>query len=183
MDGSSSLITSEFLPLINTTPITIFGVINAATDNVRYTAADARWLINVVDSGGYIFGFNFGPYDSDPITASIMVGSSYNYENTIQDSQEYGNPETSIFEATNDGSLITFFKNGVSKGTLATAPYADLGSTSGSFGIGAQITPDQEGAILNARCYVAEIIIYNRAITETERQQVEAYLNAKYAVY
>ena len=89
LDGSSSLITSEFLPLINTTPITIFGVINAATDNVRYTDQDARWLMNVVNSGGYIFGFNFGPYDSDPITASIMVGSSYNYANTIQDSQEY----------------------------------------------------------------------------------------------
>lgn len=30
---------------------------------------------------------------------------------------------------------------------------------------------------------IAEIIIYNRVITTTERQQVEGYLNAKYAIY
>ena len=30
---------------------------------------------------------------------------------------------------------------------------------------------------------VAEIISYNRAVTGTERQQVEAYLNTKYAIY
>ena len=30
---------------------------------------------------------------------------------------------------------------------------------------------------------IAEIIIYNRTLTLTERQQVEAYLNQKYAIY
>jgi hypothetical protein len=30
---------------------------------------------------------------------------------------------------------------------------------------------------------IAEIIMYNRAVTEAERQQVEAYLNTKYAIY
>jgi hypothetical protein len=30
---------------------------------------------------------------------------------------------------------------------------------------------------------IAEIIIYNRALTTPERQQVEAYLNTKYAIY
>jgi len=30
---------------------------------------------------------------------------------------------------------------------------------------------------------IAEVIMYNRAITTPERQQVEAYLNAKYAIY
>jgi hypothetical protein len=31
--------------------------------------------------------------------------------------------------------------------------------------------------------YIAEVIIYNRVLTTTERQQVEGYLNAKYAIY
>jgi len=31
--------------------------------------------------------------------------------------------------------------------------------------------------------YVCEIVIYNRTLTLTERQQVEAYLNQKYAIY
>jgi len=30
---------------------------------------------------------------------------------------------------------------------------------------------------------IAEVIIYNRVLTTTERQQVEGYLNAKYAIY
>jgi len=30
---------------------------------------------------------------------------------------------------------------------------------------------------------LAEVIFYNRAVTNTERQQVEAYLNTKYAIY
>jgi len=31
--------------------------------------------------------------------------------------------------------------------------------------------------------YIAEVIIYNRVLTTTERKQVEGYLNAKYAIY
>jgi hypothetical protein len=31
--------------------------------------------------------------------------------------------------------------------------------------------------------YIAEVIIYNRVLTTIERQQVEAYLNTKYAIY
>jgi hypothetical protein len=31
--------------------------------------------------------------------------------------------------------------------------------------------------------YIAEVIIYNRVLTTQERQQVEGYLNAKYAIY
>jgi hypothetical protein len=30
---------------------------------------------------------------------------------------------------------------------------------------------------------IAEVIVYNRDLTTPERQQVEAYLNAKYAIY
>jgi hypothetical protein len=30
---------------------------------------------------------------------------------------------------------------------------------------------------------VAEVVIYNRVLTTPERQQVEAYLNTKYAIY
>jgi hypothetical protein len=30
---------------------------------------------------------------------------------------------------------------------------------------------------------IAEIIIYNRILTTPERQQVETYLNQKYAIY
>ena len=34
-----------------------------------------------------------------------------------------------------------------------------------------------------AKCYVAECVIYDRAITNSEAQQLETYLNNKYAIY
>jgi len=34
-----------------------------------------------------------------------------------------------------------------------------------------------------ANVYISEIVVYNRVLTTPERQQVEAYLNAKYAIY
>lgn len=48
-------------------------------------------------------------------------------------------------------------------------------------------SPFSEGTSYNAEAstemYVYEIIFYNRAITTSEIQQVEAYLNAKYVIY
>jgi len=181
-DGASTLITEEFLPIIKTTPITMFAVIKANRDSVRQNGDDARWLMNVTDNGDYIFGFNFGPYGGSPITASLMAGDSYDFEDVIQDSQQFGKPEVALCCGTNNGTTITFYKNGSSKGILATSPYSSS-SNYGSFGIGAQITPNEGNPIIQAVCYVAEVIIYNRSITTSERQQVESYLNTKYAIY
>jgi len=181
-DGASTLITEEFLPIIKTTPITMFGVIKANRNSVRQNGEDARWLMNVTNINDYIFGFNFGPYGESPITASLMVGNSSDFEDVIQDSQQFGEPEVALCCGTNDGTTITFYKNGSSKGTLATSPYSSS-SNYGSFGIGAQINPNEGNPVIQAVCYVAEVIIYNRSITTSERQQVESYLNTKYAIY
>jgi len=138
--------------------------------------------MNVTNTNDYIFGFNFGPYGESPITASLMAGNSSDFEDVIQDSQQFGEPEVALCCGTNDGTTIKFYKNGSSKGTLATSPYSSS-SNYGSFGIGAQITKDLGNPNLQAVCYVAEVIIYNRSITTSERQQVESYLNTKYAIY
>lgn len=68
-----------------------------------------------------------------------------------------------------DTNLINFYLNGIDNGNLdgqeqyGTAPYI-IGGYSGSSSI-------------------AEIVVYNRVLTTQEREQVEAYLNTKYAIY
>jgi len=68
--------------------------------------------------------------------------------------------------------------NGTNVGTPPDAP-SQLNPISQNIGIGGC----GQGTLVNANMNVAEIIIYNRAVTSTERQQVESYLNTKYAIY
>ena len=77
---------------------------------------------------------------------------------------------TTIF---NSGSS-EHFRNGVAEGT------GDSGSTTpaGPYYLSYFAPVD------SYKNYdIAEIIVYNRVLTTLERQQVEAYLNAKYAIY
>ena len=57
-------------------------------------------------------------------------------------------------------------------GSLGTFIESNTFDLIGGYGFGYELDGD-----------VAEIIAYNRAVTSTERQQVEAYLNTKYAIY
>jgi len=68
--------------------------------------------------------------------------------------------------------------NGTNVGTPPDAP-SQLNPISQIIGIGG----NGAGGSLNANMKIAEIIIYNRAVTTPERQQVEAYLNTKYSIY
>lgn len=71
--------------------------------------------------------------------------------------------------------------------TTTTAPIANgsvvqMPLASGvTYSLGRYAFPDYEG--LNAEMHLAEFIIYNTRLTTPQRQQVEAYLNAKYAIY
>ena len=56
--------------------------------------------------------------------------------------------------------------------SLGTFAESNTFNLIGGYGFGYELDGD-----------VAEIIAYNRAVTSTERQQIEAYLNAKYAIY
>lgn len=69
---------------------------------------------------------------------------------------------------------VRFFINGVVSGTGATG--GGMGGTynlSGYDAAGAQETMD---------CEVAELVIYNRRLTDTDRQKVESYLRTKWGL-
>lgn len=69
--------------------------------------------------------------------------------------------------------------NGENVGTSSSAP-SELNSRFQYIGIGGC---GDGGSLSDSIMKIAEIIIYNREVSTPERQQVEAYLNAKYAIY
>jgi hypothetical protein len=79
---------------------------------------------------------------------------------------------TTIF----DGVNSAHFHNGTAAGAGDSGDRTPAGNYYLSYWAGADEEPYRHFDI-------AEIIIYNRVITTPERQQVESYLNAKYAIY
>jgi hypothetical protein len=72
--------------------------------------------------------------------------------------------------------------NTTTTGPIANGSAAQMPLASGvTYSLGRYAYPSFEG--LNAEMYLAEFIIYNTRLTTPQRQQVEAYLNTKYAIY
>ena len=76
------------------------------------------------------------------------------------------------------GGLITPFFNSIA-GTTYTNE--DMSATNSSDALIAQGSQLLGGSSLDGQ--IAEIVIYSRVLTTPERQEVEAYLNSKYAIY
>jgi len=72
------------------------------------------------------------------------------------------------------------FCNGLLYDNDPTNVYSNSIAGDGSLYIGMQ---NNAGTNQIFKGKIAEIIIYKKVLTETERQQVEGYLNAKYAIY
>jgi len=126
---------------------------------------------------GRIFSSYFG---------NVLIGTWGNYSNRF-----YGGGDNGWLaegEQTSTDFLITtafsdpnttfdFSQNGVSQSSGASNSTVILNGISVGGGIwngGNEEASDS---------YVCEIVIYNRTLTLTERQQVETYLNQKYAIY
>jgi hypothetical protein len=86
-------------------------------------------------------------------------------------------PELLIGMADYDGTTARLFKNGVE----VNSDVKNYNTHNGQLYIGAC---NIAGAVVEYfGGKIAEIIIYNRILTTPERQQVETYLNQKYAIY
>ena len=84
-----------------------------------------------------------------------------------------------IFGPQRDGRVCSFFVNGLQRSSATEASAVDLTNTAAltiaalnSFSIGQFANLD-----------ITEILIYNTALTTAQRQGVESYLNAKWAIY
>jgi hypothetical protein len=128
-------------------------------------------------NGGRIFSSYFG---------NVLIGTWGNYSNRFYGGE--GNGWLAEGTQTSTDFLITtafsdadtsfdFSQNGVSQSSGNSDSTVILNGISVGGGIwngGNEEASDS---------YVCEIIIYNRTLTLTERQQVEVYLNQKYAIY
>jgi len=177
---TSLLVTPSFLAVSYNTPISIIAVAKAVDSEVVVDGSAQRWLLPSGASGSFEIGFTFGSYGNTSPNYSAMVGSNFTGETESQSSEIIGT-ETAVVAVSNTGTMVNFHKNGTLVGSLDPSSYSTTNASDGVWGIGGQLG---DGSVyLPAKFNLAELVIYNRAITTQERQQVEAYLNAKYAIY
>ena len=118
------------------------------------------------------FAFNNSIYNS---TVSAIDAQSIGSGNYISQNYLYEN-------AANLGSINSaVLFNGSPQGVTGTGQSVASNSL-GSFAIGSEIVSGQLDNYFST-CDLAEVIIYNKALTTIEQQKVEAYLNQKYAIY
>jgi hypothetical protein len=108
----------------------------------------------------------------------ISNGGGYDRDSGV----DIGDGVARVMDFTFDGTHFNIYVNGVQTATY-NEPVGNIDITSGSLQIGGynQSFGNPSGELFNGQ--IAEIIMYNRAVTATERQQVESYLNTKYAIY
>lgn len=178
--GNQLLLTNNFYPVNYNTPITMIGVAKASASTVKEGQETARWFETASSQGEFDTGLVFGPYNGTPAFGSL-VGISYQGENNILNSN-MTEDEKSISALVNNGTISEYFHNGTSKGTY-TFGWTSGGTTEGGFAIGATYAPNLNLTDFNSTSTIYELLLYNRALTTQERQQVESYLNAKYTIF
>lgn len=179
-DGTANLITNNFFVHNYDTPITIIAVSKASASTVREEQT-ARYVYGVTNNGGYNAGLTYGAYETEEPNFSVGFGISYVSGQDIE-SSPMGEDETAVSTSINSGTLISAFKNGTLVGTADPESQSGGNDSTGEFSIGSEVTFDEADTFF-CTCDIAEIIIYNTAITEQEREQVEAYLNTKYDIF
>jgi hypothetical protein len=85
------------------------------------------------------------------------------------------NNQTYLFGATFNNDIGTLYLNS----SEDASEYCGESTPAGNYYLGRWVDNERTSYTMK----MAEIVIYNRVLTNTERQQVEAYLNAKYAIY
>jgi len=124
-------------------------------------------------------------YDSDD-------GLAFVFNNTVPQLQVESNSNNAVIEnlvannvfasvsykIDNSGNISVFY-NGASEGTAQNADMTSQNS-GGSLYIG---QGSQNVTVAGLYGDIAEVIVYNSNLTTPQRQQVEGYLNTKYAIY
>lgn len=143
--------------------------------------------LNLNNAFARILGFlgSNDDYDSDD-------GLAFVFSNTVPQLQVESNSNSAVvanlaannvfasvaYKIDNSGNISVFY-NGGSEGTAQNADMTSQNS-GGAIYIG-QGSQNLTAAGLYGD--IAEVILYNSNLTTPERQQVEAYLNTKYAIY
>jgi len=168
---NSSVINSK--PAIDFFETALSGPIgfNFENDNTLFIVFKAR---NV--TAGALWGQGAGEFIS-ALSGGYTQISNSNVEGVVTSNTASSVNTTYLFASRNSSNNFTIYLNGNQTGSTSYSGFA--GASTSQF-IGADYEEDEPNYFYNG--YIPEIIIYNRAITTPERQQVEAYLMGKYAI-
>jgi len=156
-DGTNDYLQNDSVGILTSKVHTVFFVI----------------LADSVASSDTVYGFNNGSSDievmnanASSITVTTSGGSPVLYSGTVGNLALVG-------AFTTNGSTFTFYKNG-------TSSYSSSNSTlpafSNSFYVGREAGGDY------FKGYIGELLIYDKALSNSERQEVETYLMAKWKI-
>ena len=128
--------------------------------------------------------------DGAPTGAAMyaLVGASESVVSFSLNVGGWGDRPTTIDLTNSDPALLSMTYNGTNQYVYLNGNFSDsfsrIGSIATSNGL-LQIGGYNKsfGGAEYFYGQIAEIIMYNRAVTGSERQQIETYLNAKYAIY
>jgi len=178
---------------------------NNVVGTAGYTASSINYLPTIDFNGGdYLQNFDF-PNLNQNNTIFIVIKPNNGGNGTIYSQGNATNglffdgSSTPIYACPNIQAIITSsetINDGVSAIlSVETNTYNSVLRINGtSYGSNFFNGFESENTILNIGCntnsedynlygQIAEIVLYNRALTTPERQQVESYLNIKYAIY
>jgi hypothetical protein len=179
-DGTSSLISPTVYPFNYNYPFTMIGVSKASGSNAIVDTC-ARYFLSASNQTAYDVGLSYGAYGNPTANFSGFIGKSYTGSSDIE-SFPMGENVAGLSVLVSDGTTVSHYLNGALIGTLPTSAWSSATLNSGRFTLGCEYTPNITTSSFFSRCDIAEVMFYNRAITTTERQQVETYLANKYAI-
>jgi hypothetical protein len=154
---------------------TIFMVVNRRGTGSSPDGYEPPFSYGVsIDNGGPLY-FNT---NNETLVSYPMYIYSFGQSGNIDSSYSYTNDTTYIVSLPINTQTLTwpFVVNGISLGTAVANSFTSTGNN--QILIGAQTS--------NSRYFngdVAEVLIYNRVLTNVERYDVETYLNEKYNAY
>ena len=138
---------------------------------VTSTASAIKLIVNG-DNGTTIRVAQFLRYLDGTSAQSIAFDTAHNaYTDSVSAWSGWD-----VLEAVRDGTSVETFINGTGNGSTATANTPDGTSTVvniGDFSLGSFCLPGD----------LAAVLLYNRALTTTERLTIRTYCNARYLVF
>jgi len=162
-DGSNDFMPNTKLKLGSN--ISIFAVASVQSVN------SYRRIINSYNDGYFFFGTGSG---NTNFAAFYGNGGGWNNTNDFGSDAKLAPNVPYILSNTLSGNTSNGYVNGVNVGTST--------ETNGkTFSLGYTVGQQTSGG-QNWDGYIGEIIIFNRAVTDTERKQVEAYLSKKWGI-
>jgi len=172
-DGSSSYLTIADGSSLRSSNISILAVATRAGGS-DYSYIVSKPYYNGSWSSPFIayqllYDPNGVPYTQ--CTVSGSVSSPATLPAAVNTGQPY------LLNFTYDGTTESIRQNGGTPGTTSISGSIDYGDTTSKNVV---IGQADGGYFLNGQ--IAEVLIYNRALTDTERQQAEAYLANKYGL-